>query len=206
MEGVIWRKNTNRWQVSINGKHLGYRVDKEEAHLLRFAAEQCLEVNRLSCDSSMLCIYCGSELNTDLSKPKRLKFCNNDCKCMYRKTNPYNIERRRANQRAYLKNNKDSVTEKAREYASSDRGKASKRAFILKKYKLSEEDYNSMFAGQGGLCKICGKILGTPRIDHDHSSGKVRGLLCHSCNVGIGFLQDSASLCKIAHEYLLSYE
>lgn len=63
----------------------------------------------------------------------------------------------------------------------------------LKKYGLSLEKYSEMLKDCGGLCMICG---GTPsgmsnsrsrlHVDHDHVTGKVRGLLCGSCNVGLG--------------------
>ena len=49
---------------------------------------------------------------------------------------------------------------------------------------LSVEDYDAMLAAQGGVCAICGNPPKTRRldVDHDHKTGKVRGLLCHRCN------------------------
>ncbi len=65
-------------------------------------------------------------------------------------------------------------------------------------------------AYQGGVCAVCGnspnmsKKRGGLHVDHDHSTGKVRGLLCESCNVGLGFFKDSSIKLAKAIEYLLS--
>ncbi len=53
---------------------------------------------------------------------------------------------------------------------------------------------------------ICGAVENGKRknfcIDHDHATGKVRGLLCHNCNVAIGLMKDNTDLLKKAAEYL----
>lgn len=57
-------------------------------------------------------------------------------------------------------------------------------------YGLSLEDYDLLYQSQNGLCVICGgpfKIR--PVVDHCHATGKVRGLLCNSCNVGVGHIE-----------------
>lgn len=83
------------------------------------------------------------------------------------------------------------------------------------RYNITTEKYQAMFDAQGGVCAICKRPpnevgwLGLA-IDHDHSccSGKrscgkcVRGLLCHSCNVGLGYFQDSVTVLEFAIEYL----
>jgi len=52
-------------------------------------------------------------------------------------------------------------------------------------------------------CHICKEVLGKKKcIDHCHSSGKVRGLLCHNCNVMIGHARDNVSILETAIEYL----
>lgn len=73
-------------------------------------------------------------------------------------------------------------------------------------YGLSATDYDRMLAMQGGVCKICGceEIRrhkdGSPvalHVDHCHDTGRVRALLCHKCNVGIGsFDEDPVKLAK----------
>jgi hypothetical protein len=70
-------------------------------------------------------------------------------------------------------------------------------------------EYKEMYDAQGGVCLICkGKQSGrgaknnTLSVDHNHKTGKVRGLLCTNCNTGIGNLRDSVDLLKKAIQYL----
>lgn len=66
-------------------------------------------------------------------------------------------------------------------------------------------DYDEMLERQGGVCAICGAPP-TPKaqlcIDHCHDSGKIRGLLCFSCNFAIGLLKDDRSRLEKAIQYL----
>ena len=59
---------------------------------------------------------------------------------------------------------------------------------------------------QEGRCAICREPLrlghGDGNLDHDHSAGKVRGILCRNCNLAIGLLKDSPATCRLAAEYL----
>jgi len=72
------------------------------------------------------------------------------------------------------------------------------------RYHMSIEEYEGLFHSQDGRCCICKCLLeeGHFRIDHNHKSGKVRGLLCNSCNSGIGLLKDSPEILLSALEYL----
>ena len=75
----------------------------------------------------------------------------------------------------------------------------------LRKYGISSDDYEKMLSVQGGVCLVCGGVDGKGKalaVDHSHVSGKIRGLLCGSCNNGLGFFQDSPELCESAAEYL----
>jgi hypothetical protein len=71
-------------------------------------------------------------------------------------------------------------------------------------YVLSRADYEAIYESQGGRCAICQQQPDTLMIDHDHSDGRVRGLLCHHCNVALGFLRDSPDLADEAAAYLRS--
>lgn len=72
-----------------------------------------------------------------------------------------------------------------------------------RKYGVSQEEYDRQLEAQGGLCKICrkkdDKPLGT---DHDHRTGRFRGLLCGKCNRGIGHFDDRPDLLIAAAKYL----
>ena len=74
------------------------------------------------------------------------------------------------------------------------------------KYDITEDEYNDMFMAQNGKCLICGKhqseIKTALHIDHCHETGKVRGLLCHRCNIGIGLLEDDIENLRCAILYL----
>lgn len=77
------------------------------------------------------------------------------------------------------------------------------RAIVLKRHGLTPEDYAELFLKQGGRCGICGSPgVGPLRVDHDHETGAVRGLLCHKCNVGLGHFNDDPDLLARAQEYL----
>lgn len=68
---------------------------------------------------------------------------------------------------------------------------------LLRRYGITQEDYNRLFAAQKGLCAICerpphkGKNLS---VDHDHKTGRVRGLLCTGCNVFLGRVENGEML------------
>ena len=72
------------------------------------------------------------------------------------------------------------------------------------RYNITVNDLDELWIKQNGVCAICGMALDPEkyRIDHDHNSGKVRGILCHSCNTGIGLLQDSPETLHNAARYL----
>lgn len=75
---------------------------------------------------------------------------------------------------------------------------------LHKKYGLTESDYQEMVRAQASACKICGAV---PQrglfIDHDHKTGKVRGLLCSTCNLGLGSFKDDPKVLRSAITYLM---
>lgn len=71
-------------------------------------------------------------------------------------------------------------------------------------YGITQDEYLQLYKDQDGQCKICGAQRATLPIDHNHKTGKVRGLLCHSCNFGLGHFQDSVQLLTNAIAYLES--
>ncbi len=76
------------------------------------------------------------------------------------------------------------------------------------KFGLSFEQYDEILERQGGGCGICGmqpRSLRVLAVDHDHVTGAVRGILCSSCNLGIGNLQDNPEIVLKAHDYLIRY-
>ena len=68
-------------------------------------------------------------------------------------------------------------------------------------YGISLVEYNILKQNQNNICAIC-KVKKKLVVDHCHNSGKVRGLLCHKCNTGLGQFNDNKDLLKKAELYL----
>jgi len=80
---------------------------------------------------------------------------------------------------------------------------------LIKKFGITLDEYNRMLTSQGGVCKICGKVEKTNKdlaVDHCHNTNKIRGLLCSSCNIGIGCFKESINTLKIAIKYLENHQ
>src|SRR6266567_3377847 len=79
-----------------------------------------------------------------------------------------------------------------------------RKCILKRKYGITWDEYQEMFESQKGLCAICqgveeGRMLS---VDHDHETGKVRGLLCGSCNRALGLFKEDPELLDIAKEYV----
>jgi len=61
---------------------------------------------------------------------------------------------------------------------------------------------DDMLREQGGICAICLQTSGKWHLDHNHKTGKIRGILCHHCNTGLGNLKDDVAVLKRAIAYL----
>jgi len=76
---------------------------------------------------------------------------------------------------------------------------------LMAKYGLTIENYEVMYGNQEGKCFICNKPESLLHVDHCHTSGNVRGLLCSNCNVGLGNFKDNVENLLKAVEYLKLY-
>lgn len=86
---------------------------------------------------------------------------------------------------------------------STPKVEINKRRSLLAKYGLTTADYKKLFEDQKGLCPICELPLGKKfHVDHDHSTGKVRGLLHPNCNCILGFAKDDIQVLRGAIRYL----
>lgn len=79
-----------------------------------------------------------------------------------------------------------------------------------RRYGMTMEQYRAMWLHQGGVCAICGMPERTQRnrllvIDHDHTTGAVRALLCSQCNRALGLLGDDPKVIDAAAEYVRRY-
>ena len=92
---------------------------------------------------------------------------------------------------------------KAHRLANIAKSKAAAREKHLRSsYGLTSAKVSAMLAEQRGNCAICKLRLIKPSVDHCHSSGKVRGLLCRKCNFGLGLFSDSVKILSSAIRYL----
>ena len=89
-------------------------------------------------------------------------------------------------------------------------GKANKDLHLRKSFGIKLEQYKKMLVEQKGVCAICGKQetrkykskIVRLSIDHNHKTGKIRGLLCHNCNMAIGHFEENIKFMLKAIQYL----
>ena len=117
-----------------------------------------------------------------------------------------------ARKRAHYQLHKDAITASLRHRYATDPEFRLKRkkdpvksrgAELKTTYGISLEDYVRLLALQGGVCAIC--LRQPPKrlcIDHCQATAKVRGLLCRTCNTGLGFYREDAALMMAAAAYL----
>jgi hypothetical protein len=105
-------------------------------------------------------------------------------------------------QREWRRLNPDKVEVSADKYREKQRHTARKR-----RYGITQEQYEGMLEKQNHRCAICetdtvGRNHTAFHVDHNHDTGKVRGLLCDKCNRGLGYFNDNPDFLKKASEYL----
>ena len=98
-----------------------------------------------------------------------------------------NPERYQARQREYVETGKKSV--------------ANRKSHLKRKYGLTLKAFDALLASQGGGCAICGRP-DADNVDHDHDTGRVRGILCFPCNVAIGLVHEDEERLLAAASYL----
>jgi hypothetical protein len=106
--------------------------------------------------------------------------------------------------RSWRHENRDRYLAYQRDYKRS-RADAERAGYLRRRFGLSIEDYYSILASQGGGCGVCGALHpdGKPlHVDHDHATGRVRGLLCFNCNGGLGQFRDDVDALANAIGYL----
>lgn len=126
---------------------------------------------------------------------------------------PENQEKMRLSRLKYRLKNPDA--EKVRVAAKNKRFKNlnpdyHKDKSLKEKYGISYAQYKEMHIAQNGVCPICTKeypleskiFTDILNVDHDHTTGKVRGLLCHKCNKALGLLADNCTSLANAIKYL----
>lgn len=139
------------------------------------------------------CRGCGATLDETNTHPKQKESYDYECRECKRIRNKTNREKRGEDWLNYRRN-----------YAKKRRRE--NRCYNLRNtYGINLEEWESLFKLQGSVCKIC-KTPKEPSMgwhtDHCHTTGKVRGILCHNCNTGLGKFLDDPKLLRLAVNYL----
>lgn len=130
-----------------------------------------------------------------------------DCKIEKPVEDFYRHYNKKAKKSYYRTNCKLCENERSRKYHNENKATRSfqnKMWKIENRFGITIDKYESMLAAQDYGCKICqGNDLDRSlAIDHNHETGKVRGLLCSKCNRGLGYFQDNVELLQKAIDYL----
>lgn len=133
------------------------------------------------------------------------KFCPK-CKQMLPRTEFYKDSARKEGVTAYCKSCKTMVNQNWRDQNPEKYKKSQLKQRRKREYGISDEYVQKMLDTQKYKCAICfKKISWNCHVDHDHISGEVRGLLCLTCNTGIGMLKDDIQILTSAINYLKKY-
>lgn len=108
----------------------------------------------------------------------------------------------------------DQIIKKAPKVGDKKYAFSARKTAIKYKYGLTWSQFEDLHRTQSGRCQICHKPLSlsahpeieTAYVDHNHITGKIRGILCRVCNVGLGHFQDSRLHLEQAIKYLDSYD
>lgn len=76
------------------------------------------------------------------------------------------------------------------------------KSYLWRFYRMTVAEFDKLLSDQKGLCDICGQTMAPPHVDHDHSSGKTRGLICFMCNTMLGMARDDETILMRAVAYL----
>lgn len=87
---------------------------------------------------------------------------------------------------------------------TADHPNGRRRRTLASKYQITIEDYERQYQYQNGLCAICSDHKEKLFIDHCHDTNKVRGLICNTCNFGLGHFRDNVKFMENAINYLNS--
>jgi len=165
------------------------------------------------------CTKCGIEQDTkNFSKCITGKFgVRGDCK-MCRKRYYHLTENKRqlrvkkyreinkVKQREFYLRHREHIREKQKEYHKHNFLQIRNQMLKLT-YGITQADYDILFRQQNEVCAICYKsVKGYLSIDHDHKTGKIRGLLCKQCNHGLGMFKDDKLILINAANYSKKYE
>lgn len=156
-----------------------------------------------------MCKYPNLKSSTGYSYGCRCDKCrlwHNARSVRYRHENP---EKCYTADRKWQKNNREKVLGYRKKYALKYPEKV-KNNQLKNKFGITVHEYNQLLEKQNNQCAICkryqyefSKLFA---VDHCHQTGKIRGLLCHSCNTALGHFQDKLEILDSAVNYLIQFQ
>jgi hypothetical protein len=181
------------------------------------------------------CHACRTEVTKDLASTITPKYCSKECMWAGKRKyddKPDELECRKCGKvkpttdyhphsgiaRGYQYWCKECTRHERAERAKTPTDPQLTRKYKLKRYGITPEDYTALYEQQQGRCAICHvqKEPWTPMshsersrflvVDHNHSTGKIRGLLCGGCNTGIGQFKENPEALGLAAVYLRSHQ
>jgi hypothetical protein len=102
----------------------------------------------------------------------------------------------KARQKQYRKDRKEQIRAYKKEY--------NKKYGRKRRYNLNEQEFIEMLSRQNNRCAICSVSLECKKVclDHNHETKRIRGLLCHNCNVALGLFKDNLLIIESAIKYM----
>jgi hypothetical protein len=184
-ENFIFRTDTKKFRGTCRvclakRQREVYKANNEESISYRTEREKLLAKGFLRC------FDCGGIMTLD-------KFNNHNKGFAGKKTHCKECQKIRKSK--CIENNKDTHKNNQKKWQLTRR---------LRKYGLTLEQYEVIMLKQNNKCRICGDSISmkTVAIDHCHNEGHVRGVLCGTCNSGLGFFKDNTESLKKAIDYL----
>lgn len=120
----------------------------------------------------------------------------------WRQDNP---EKAKEHRKKYATESSDKIKETNKKWMSRNMDKI-KSTKLKKAYGITIEQYKEMLHNQNNSCHICSRsqldLTKSLAVDHNHKTGKVRGLLCSDCNIGLGCFKDNLKFLEIAISYI----
>lgn len=81
-----------------------------------------------------------------------------------------------------------------------------RNSHLRRRYGLTQAAYDALLVSQNNACAICGTMKpggrGVFQVDHDHASGRIRGLLCYQCNAALGYAHDDPGVLESLASYV----
>lgn len=144
--------------------------------------------------------YRSNHREKDIEKQKKHRLLHKEERQEYERQYYLNHkEKKREQQKKYRSLHKDEIKKRAKERYEKNRND-------LTKYGITLEEYNNLLITQKNECKICHKHITQSKyafdVDHEHSTGIIRGLLCRQCNTALGLFKEDTEILLNAIIYL----